>query len=145
MHACAQINSNQCGKTYKSMADVHFLETVTKEDIHNHIHNNHTSKCGKLWRWAWASEYCVTDDWCQNSNCYCSVQVNTMDPSLSNSTLMDLLNATEDSSPCMCRLSSLACLTYLGLLWSLFSLSPTLQSSSSPFLSLQMQSVSCTQ
>ena len=32
-----------------------------------------------------------------------------MDPSLSNSTLMDLLNAT-DSSPCTCRLSSLACL-----------------------------------
>ena len=28
------------------------------------------------------------------------VQVDTMDPSLSNSTPMDLLNATENSSPC---------------------------------------------
>ena len=38
----------------------------------------------------------------------CSVQVDTMDTSLSNSTLM---NATEDSSMSMCRLSRLACLT----------------------------------
>ena len=35
------------------------------------------------------------------------VQVDTMDPSLSNSTLMDLLNAIENSSPCTCRLSNL--------------------------------------
>ena len=40
----------------------------------------------------------------------CSVQVDTMDPSLSNSTPMDSLNAT-DSSPGTGRLSSLACLT----------------------------------
>ena len=33
----------------------------------------------------------------QNS---CSVQVDSMDPSLSNSMPMDLLNVTEDSSPC---------------------------------------------
>ena len=37
------------------------------------------------------------------------MQVDTTDPSLSNSTLMDPLNTT-DSSPCMCCLSSLACL-----------------------------------
>ena len=34
-----------------------------------------------------------------------------MDPSLSNSTLMDLLNVTEDSSPYVHHLASLACLT----------------------------------
>ena len=35
-----------------------------------------------------------------------------MDPSLSNSMLMGLLNVTEDFSPCTCRLSSLACLIW---------------------------------
>ena len=34
-----------------------------------------------------------------------------MDPSLYNSTPIDILNATEDSSPCTHHLSSLACLT----------------------------------
>ena len=41
-----------------------------------------------------------------------NVQADTMDPSLSNSTPMDPLNAA-DSSLCMCRLSSLACLDCL--------------------------------
>ena len=39
------------------------------------------------------------------------IQVDTMDPSLANSTQMDLLNATKDYSLCTHRLSSLACLT----------------------------------
>ena len=48
------------------------------------------------------------DEWCNIFSAKC---VDTMDPSLSNSTLMDPLNAT-DSSLCMHRLSlSLACLT----------------------------------
>ena len=46
----------------------------------------------------------------QNSNLQCSVQVDTMDQSLSNSTLMGPLNTT-DSSPCTRHLSSLARLT----------------------------------
>ena len=69
-----------------------------------------TRKCRTLHGRAWASWYRnimslgvnVTSSW---------VQVDLMDPSLSSSTLMDLLNATEYSSPCMFRLSSLASLT----------------------------------
>ena len=38
-------------------------------------------------------------------------QVDTMDTSLSNSILMELLNLTEDSSLCMCHLSSLSFFT----------------------------------
>ena len=62
-----------------------------------------------------------------------------MDPSLSNSTPMDPLNMT-DSSPCTFHLSSLACCLTSVLsdrLPSCSLLVPALQSSSSPFLSLQ--------
>ena len=90
-------------------------------------------------------EYYVTDEWMNNVRSskfefYCSVQVDTIHPSLSNPTLMDQLNAT-DSSPCMCRLSSLACLTLVCSDRLPVSLAPALQSSSSPFLSLQTHSV----
>ena len=53
---------------------------------------------------------------------------------------MDQLNAT-DSSPCTCHLSSLACLTLVCSDRLPVSLAPALQSSSSPFLSLQTHSV----
>ena len=49
-----------------------------------------------------------------------------MDPSLSNSMPIDPLNTTDSIKP------------YFGLPSFLFSLAPALQSSSSPFLSLQM-------
>ena len=66
-----------------------------------------------------------------------------VDPSLSNCTPMDLLNATVDFSLCMRHLLSLACLSSVCSTPSLlFSLAPTLQSSSSSFLSFQMQSIS---
>ena len=84
----------------------------------------------------------VTDEWMSDvtsSKFECSVQVDTMDPSLSNSTPMDPLNTT-DSSPCTLHLSSLACLTSVCSDRLLFA--PALQSSSSPFLSLQTHAIS---
>ena len=70
------------------------------------------------WGRAWASWYrgifiCHwwVDEWCNIFKIQCSVQVDTMVPSLSNSKPMDLLNVTDSSSPCTSHLSSLACLT----------------------------------
>ena len=60
-------------------------------------------------------EYYVTNEWMSDVKILkmqiflCSVQVDMMDPSLSNSMPMDSLNVT-DSSPCTRSLSSLACL-----------------------------------
>jgi len=58
-------------------------------------------------------EYYVTDEWMSDvTSSKCSVQVDTMDPSLCNFMLMDPLNAT-DSSLCMRCLSNLGCLACL--------------------------------
>ena len=74
----------------------------------------HNGKLEKLCTTLWGAslnklipEYYVTDEWCNTSK----FQVDTIDTSLSNSTPMDLLNATEDSSLCTRPLSSLSCFT----------------------------------
>ena len=86
-------------------------------------------------------EYCVIDELMSDVTSskfnffLCSVQVDTMDPSLSNSTPMDPLNVT-DSSPCTRRLSSLAALPQSAMIIFL----PVLFGAGAA-VSLQMQSV----
>ena len=97
-----------------------------------------TRKCRTLWGRAWASWQNI-DEWCNIFNIRCSVQVDTMEPSLTPRRWIYWMRQTPHR---VRRLSIKPSLPYLGLLWSPSFLFPFRVGSA---VSLQTQSVSRTQ